>query len=181
MNNNIYKERLHYAYKYAARKEKQHSYIEFTERYSNDDICLAELWNTKHGDLKQCPKCDLHTKFYRVKGRKTYQCGRCQYNISPLANTIFHKSSTPLTMWFYALYLFSVNNDGISAKELERALGKGVTYKTAWRMVRKIKLLIYWNTKDLYSQKDETCKDFKQLLDYACREHKDDRSHKHIH
>ncbi len=26
---------------------------------------------------------------------------------TPLADTIFYKSSTPLTLWFYAIYLFS--------------------------------------------------------------------------
>ena len=48
------------------------------------------------------------------------------------AGTIFHKSSTSLQLWFYAMYLMASTRCGVSAKQLERELG--VTYKTAWRM-----------------------------------------------
>ena len=43
--------------------------------------------------------------------------------------TIFHKSVTPLTTWFYALSVSSNVKSGITAKELERQIG--VTYKCA--------------------------------------------------
>lgn len=58
----------------------------------------------------------------------------------PTASTIFHKSRTPLTDWFYAIYLMSSNKAGTSAKKLERQLG--VTYKTAWRMLHKIRTMM---------------------------------------
>ena len=54
-----------------------------------------------------------------------------------LAGTIFHKSSTSLHLWFYAMYLMTSTRCGISAKQLERELG--VTYKTAWRMFNLIR------------------------------------------
>jgi hypothetical protein len=57
-----------------------------------------------------------------------------------LADTIFRKSETSLWNWFYAIYQFSVAKNGVSAKELERTLG--VTYKTAWRMAKQIRLLM---------------------------------------
>ncbi len=53
---------------------------------------------------------------------------------------IFDHSPTPLTKWFYALYLFSVSKNGVSAMELQRHLG--VTYKTAWRMCNQIRWLM---------------------------------------
>jgi len=64
----------------------------------------------------------------------------CGNQISPLADTIFHKSKTPLKGWFYAMYLFSVSKNGVSAKELERHLG--VTYKTAWRIAKHVRMLM---------------------------------------
>lgn len=82
----------------------------------------------------------VEPRYYRVRGRKCYACNDCGYQISPLANTIFHKSETPLTKWFYAIYLFSVGKNGVSAKEIERHLG--VTYKTAWRMAKQIRLMM---------------------------------------
>ena len=55
----------------------------------------------------------------------------------PTAGTIFHKSSTSLHLWFYAMYLMASTRCGISAKQLERELG--VAYRTAWRMMNRIR------------------------------------------
>jgi hypothetical protein len=62
-----------------------------------------------------------------------------------LAGTIFHKSDTPLKSWFFAIYLFGTAKNGVSTKELERHLG--VTYKTAWRIAKQIRLLMQQNSK----------------------------------
>ena len=112
---------------------------QFEEKYPNDDACLDEIFHQRYGDLSQCPNCDKETKFHRVKGRKCYKCQYCAYELHPLADTIFHKSSTSLKDWFLAIYLFANSKNGVSAKELQRHLG--VTYKTAWRMANKIRLL----------------------------------------
>ena len=88
-----------------------------------------------------CPKCGVtESRYYRVRSKKVYECKDCGNQISPLANTIFHKSETPLKKWFYAMYMFSVSRNGVSGKELERTLG--VTYKTAWRMCKQIRLIM---------------------------------------
>jgi transposase-like protein len=60
--------------------------------------------------------------------------------ISPMAGTIFEKSSTALRTWFYAMYLMSATRCGISAKQIQRETG--VTYKTAWRMFKQIRTLM---------------------------------------
>jgi transposase-like protein len=60
--------------------------------------------------------------------------------ISPMAGSIFEKSSTSLRTWFYAMYLMSATRCGISAKQIQRETG--VTYKTAWRMFKQIRTLM---------------------------------------
>jgi transposase-like protein len=60
--------------------------------------------------------------------------------ISPMAGTIMEKSSTPLRLWFYGMYLMASTRCGISAKQLERELG--VTYKTAWRIFKQIRSML---------------------------------------
>lgn len=112
----------------------------FEAEYPNDDVCLDAIFQNRFGDLKYCPKCGAETKFYRVKKRQCYACMHCGYQLHPLAGTIFRKTTTPLKDWFYAIYLFSVSKNGVSAKELERHLG--VTYKTAWRMAKQIRKLM---------------------------------------
>lgn len=114
---------------------------QFEAEYPDDDACLETVFQNRFGDLKICPKCGVSdTKFYRVKKRQCYACMHCGYQLHPLAGTIFRKTTTPLKDWFYAIYLFSVAKNGVSAKELERHLG--VTYKTAWRMAKQIRLLM---------------------------------------
>lgn len=98
--------------------------------FPDDDTCLDYIFRQKYPNAK---------KYYRVKGRKCYanQEGK---QLHPLANTIFEKSSTPLTSWFYAIFLFSASKNGISAMELQRQLG--TTYKCAWRIGKKIRGLM---------------------------------------
>jgi transposase-like protein len=72
--------------------------------------------------------------------RRAYACQECGHHVYPAADTIFHKSSTPLTKWFFAMYLMTSTRHGVAAKELERQLG--VTYKTAWRMAHELRKLM---------------------------------------
>ena len=64
----------------------------------------------------------------------------CGHHLHPTAGTIYHKSSTSLHLWFYAMYLMTSTRCGISAKQVERELG--VNYKTAPRMMRQIRTLM---------------------------------------
>lgn len=73
----------------------------------------------------------------KLTGRKQFQCGKCRFQIAPMAGTIFEKSTSDLTLWFHAIWVFSNAKSGISAKEMERQLG--VTYKTAWRFLKLIR------------------------------------------
>jgi transposase len=118
---------------------KKFTVKEFNDTYPDDDACLEEVFQQRYGSTTNCPKCTRETKFYRLAGRKCYSCSFCNYQLHPLAGTIFHKSSTSLKNWFFAIYLFANSKNGVSAKELERHLG--VTYKTAWRMAKQIRLL----------------------------------------
>ncbi len=77
-------------------------------------------------------------KRYQTKQRRqSWTCTACGHHIHPTAGTIFHKSSTSLHLWFYAIYLVSSSRCGIAAKQLEREIG--VNYKTALRMLHLIR------------------------------------------
>ena len=129
-------------------KAERMPYHEFAKLFPDDDTCLQYVWDTCHGDMVQCPKCEKSARYYRIKKRKQYACSQCAHQIAPLAGTIFHHTKLPLSIWFYALYLFSINKNGISAKELERVLG--VTYETAWSMLKRIRELAGRGTHDTY-------------------------------
>jgi transposase len=113
----------------------------FNERFPDDDTCLDYLFEQAYGSMIACPRCGIaDPRYYRVRNRKCYECKDCGNQIHPLANTIFHKSSTSLRDWFYIIFLFSVAKNGVSAKEVERHLG--VTYKCAWRIAKQVRELM---------------------------------------
>lgn len=117
--------------------------MEFMREFPDDDACLNFLWRNRYsedGIHAHCPKCDAEREFKRYEHkqqRQAWTCGSCGKHIAPTAGTIFHKSSTSLHLWFYAMYLMASTRCGISAKQLERELG--VTYKTAWRIAKQIR------------------------------------------
>lgn len=108
--------------------------------FPDDAACLKWLVEFLYPEGIHCPVCDKVTKHYPIKGRKVYSCSGCGHQVSPTAGTIFHKSRTPLTDWFYAIWMMSNNKTGVPATQLVRELG--VTYKTAWRMMHQIRKLM---------------------------------------
>jgi hypothetical protein len=59
------------------------------------------------------------------------------YQCSVTAGTIFHKTRTPLSSWFWAIYRMSHDKKGLSAVQLSKEIG--VNYETAWLMQHKIR------------------------------------------
>ncbi len=99
-------------------------------RYPNGIVCLST----------SCPRYGQVTKHYRALSRRSYCCAYCGHHVHPTAGTIFHKSPSPLRLWFYAIYLMASTQGKISARQIQRELG--VTYKTAWRMSTQIRKLL---------------------------------------
>lgn len=126
--------------------------MEFMREYPDDATCLEALWRRRYspdGVHADCPKCGVSREFKRYETkqqRQSWSCVACATKLHPTAGTIFHKSSTSLHLWFYAMYLMTSTRCGISAKQLERELG--VTYKTAWRMAHLIRTELMEQTED---------------------------------
>jgi transposase-like protein/predicted RNA-binding Zn-ribbon protein involved in translation (DUF1610 family) len=120
----------------------KYAFQQFQQEYPDDSSCLAKLMEINHGGTEiTCPACgSLRAKFHPMTKRRAYACQECGHHIYPAANTIFHKSRTPLTKWFFAMYLMTSTRHGVAAKELERQLG--VTYKCAWRMAHELRKLM---------------------------------------
>ena len=145
-----------------ASSESCYSLMEFMREYPDDEACLQQLWRDRcaaDGTNTLCPKCNMVRAFQRypmTQQRQSWTCTACGHHLHPTAGTIFHKSSTSLHLWFYAMYLMTSTRCGISAKQLERELG--VTYKTAYRMFKQIRSLCDEDIRDLAGtiETDET-------------------------
>src|ERR1700693_3195950 len=119
----------------------EYTFKEFQAEYQNDAACLARIMEIQYGgDVTHCPICDKRTKFHPMGKRRAYACQECGHHIYPCAGTIFHKSRTKLTHWFFAMYLMTSTRHGVAAKEIERQIG--VTYKCAWRMCHELRKLM---------------------------------------
>src|SRR5712675_157425 len=117
------------------------TFKQFQTMYPNDAACLAKLMEVNYGGTEiLCPGCGVDTKFHPLTKRRAFVCQHCGHHIYPAAGTIFHKSRTNLTKWFFAMYLMTSTRHGVAAKEIERQLG--VTYKCAWRMCHELRKLM---------------------------------------
>ena len=119
------------------------SLMEFMRDFPDDAACLEHLWRSRYapdGEHAECPKCEqerVFRKYATAQGRQSWTCTGCGLHVHPTAGTIFAKSSTSLHLWYFACYLVTSTRCGVSAKQLERSLG--VSYRTAWRMLNKIR------------------------------------------
>jgi transposase len=121
-------------------KTMRYTIKDFQNDFPDENACLIWLKEYLYPEGITCKVCKKVTPHHKMKTRKSWSCEICGHHVHPTADTIFHKSSTPLTLWFYATYLMASTRAGISAKQLERELG--VTYKTAWRMFHQIRKMM---------------------------------------
>lgn len=121
--------------------EQKYTIKQFQAEFPDDDSCLEYLMQKRWpGAIALCGECETKRKHHRVTGRTCYACDHCGSHLFPLAGTIFHKSTTSLTTWFYVIKLMTSTRVGISAKQIQRETG--VTYKTAWRMMKQVRTLM---------------------------------------
>lgn len=119
----------------------KYTFKQFQADYPTDRACLDKIMEEQCGGREFiCPACKVPSKFHQMTKRRAYACDRCGHHIYPCVGTIFEKSRTKLTHWFFAMYLITSTRHGVAAKELQRQIG--CTYKTAWRMAHELRKLM---------------------------------------
>lgn len=111
---------------------------QFNEQFPTSDHCLDYLWQM-HYATEPCKRCGLYNGFHKLPKRPAYQC-ECGSQVYPLAHTPFHKSTTDLRTWFLAIFFMTNTRSGMSAMQFQRI--SGVTYKTAWRIFKQVRLMM---------------------------------------
>lgn len=121
-------------------KIREYTARDFEKAFPDDNACLGWVKNHRWPNGIECPVCKRITKHHKLANRPVYECDYCGHQVSPLAGTIFHKTTTPLKIWFDAIHEMATTRSGFSAMALQRK--HGVTYKTAWRMFKQIRTLL---------------------------------------
>ena len=108
--------------------------------FSDDLTCIKLIASRRWADgVAICPKCDDTNNTF-LASRKVWQCKNkaCRKQFSVKVGTIFEDSPIGLDKWFTAVWLITSAKNGISSYEIHRSIG--VTQKTAWFMMHRIRL-----------------------------------------
>jgi transposase-like protein len=86
-----------------------------------------------------CPHCQSERTTF-LATQKRWKCKDCRKQFSAKVGTIFEDSALGYNKWFPAMWLIINAKNGISSYEIHRALG--VTQKTGWFMLQRIRLAL---------------------------------------
>jgi transposase-like protein len=131
--------------------------IEATRYFSDEMVCHAFMVEMRWPKGVVCPRCGSKEIGKLVEKRRVWNCKGCKKQFSAKVGTIFEDSPLSLTKWLPATWLIVNAKNGISSCELHRALG--VTQKTAWFMLHRIRLAMQDGSLDKFSgrvEADET-------------------------
>jgi len=110
--------------------------------FSDPDNCLNYLATKRWKDgVPNCPTCGSENVSF-VPSRRLWQCKtrhpKAQFSIK--VGTIFEDSPIGLDRWLTALWLLANCKNGISSYEIARDLG--VSQKSAWHMMHRVRLAV---------------------------------------
>lgn len=139
--------------------------IEAVRYFSDPDRCNEAMREIKWPNgVIVCPKCGCES-VTPIKNRPKLQCNSraCKCQFSYKVGTIFEDSPLGLDKWFVTVWSIANCKNGISSHELGRALG--VTQKTAWFMLHRIRTAM--ETDDF--RHTNSVENFCSLLSTKCR------------
>jgi transposase-like protein len=109
--------------------------------YQNEQVCIDTVAEMRwEKGQPECPDGCIAEAPYYLKTQKRWKCRHCRRQFSVKVGTIFEDSPISLTKWLPALWLICNCKNGISSHELARDLG--VTQKSAWFMLQRLRLAL---------------------------------------
>ena len=112
--------------------------LEFAHSFGTADACMKHLEQIRWKDGPYCPHCGNADTIYRYSDGRRHRCADCRRVFRLITGTIFGDSPIKmLPKWFLAIYIETTHSKGISSLQLSKHLG--VTQKTAWFMLQRIR------------------------------------------
>lgn len=108
--------------------------------FADEQFCIDLISAMRWTDGQAvCPKCK-QTNSHFMASRKVWQCKNkeCKKQFSVKVGTIFEDSPISLEKWLMSMWLIVNAKNGISSYELHR--GVGITQKSAWFVLHRIRL-----------------------------------------
>ena len=132
------------------------TYQDLLAWFPDDAACLNYLAGLRWPEGFVCPACGGRD-FWRTSD-SLWMCQACARRTSVTAGTIFHRTRTPLSTWFAAIWFVTSQKNRVSAQGLQRVLGFK-SYETAWAWMHKLRRAMVRPERDLLSgivEVDET-------------------------
>ncbi len=107
--------------------------------FADPDNCLKFMVARRWPNGVECPTCGRDDVRF-ISTRRMWECkekhARKQFSVK--IGTVFEDSALPLDKWLIAMWMVANCKNGVSSYEVARALG--VTQKSAWFMLHRIRL-----------------------------------------
>ena len=104
--------------------------------FADEGYCKDFLIDVRFEKGFACPFCG-GSECRKIKTRHLLRCKSCKADISATNGTFMHRTRLPLRLWIVTVFLVMSNKCSVSAVTLMRTLG--VTYKTAWYVLHRIR------------------------------------------
>jgi transposase-like protein len=118
-------------------EQKPKTLLEAVKAYADADSALTEAADSRWPKGVACAHCGAENTMF-LKTRRIWKCSKCRKQFSFKAGTVFEDSAIGLDKWLPAVWMIANDRNGISSHELARTVG--VTQKTAWFMLHRIRL-----------------------------------------
>lgn len=113
------------------------SAYEFLKKFPDQKAAREYLEARRWPQGAVCPHCGSVERIQTRKVEDYFRCLSCKTDFTVRTGTIFERSHVPLDKWLFAMYLIATSRKGISSLQLSKELG--VTQKTAWFMLQRIR------------------------------------------
>jgi transposase-like protein len=127
-------------------KKEPQTLLEAIRYFAAPDVSLNFMASLRWPDGKvKCPTCSSDAVTF-MPTRHLWQCKakHTKRQFSVKVGTIFEDSPIGLDKWFAVIWMLANDRNGISSYEVGRAVG--VTQKTAWFMLDRIRLAMQTGT-----------------------------------
>lgn len=116
---------------------KPKTLMEAIKHYADADNALSEMADSRWSKGVTCQHCGAEKPMF-LKTRRIWKCSKCRKQFSIKTKSVFEDSPIALDKWLTAVWMVANCKNGVSSYEIARDLG--VTQKTAWFMLHRIRL-----------------------------------------
>ena len=112
--------------------------VDAVKHFSDEQVCINEVAAMRWPDGQiSCTGCGEIGNTIWLANQKRWKCRGCKKQFSVKVGTIFNDSPLGLDKWLVAMWMLANCRNGVSSYEIARTIG--ITQKSAWHMLHRIR------------------------------------------